>query len=1446
MSKRAEQRPTLGGMLTVTRIAPGAGITYLTRQVATGRHDFRPAQPHSVVAYHADPAAHGEAPGWWAGQSNALFGVQGDVTEQQLQRLLAEGKNPVTGEQLGRLWRQYQPMDDAARQAAVEKAWAKLPPDATYEQIARVWLNIWTAPERRPVAGFDVTVSPVKSVSLLWAFGDDTVKQQVMAAHHEGVRATLEHLRAHGAFTRLGTNGLVQVDTDGLAASVWDHRMSREKDPQLHSHIIVSSKVRVTRGGRQDWLSLDSRAFYQASIAARIAYERAVETELGRRLGVRFAAREGSPIREIIGFTPRMLAHYSKRRAAIETEMDERLTDPAAGRERVRAGRWRRRAQDATLRTRQLKDGPESTRDAVTRWHREDRKAGLHTATAVRQIVAGTVRDHIDQAAVQVLRRAERTQAGRRLNVDDLQQAAVRLGIRDDAQRQLVVDAAARRVPHLAVERAINELSAERAVFTLDHLELAIGRVLHVTAGTARTADWQNVQRLAAHAVRTHAAGLRVLTPPALMQWGDTLVRGSDRQSIYSRHRDLQLSTEPVLAAEKELIAYATRRGAAPAARVLLDEVAGELDLSPEKREALLFAVGDDRRVTGIVGPAGTGKTYLQRAVGIAAHRANIPVLGLTVSQNAAYVLAEATREGGSPGIRTENIAMWLHAQHTPPEGSTPADWTFQPGQWVIVDEASQASTLDLVRLTQLLDAVGGKLILVGDPEQISAIGPGGMFRYLASLGNTTTLTEVRRFTETWEGPASLRLRDADTTVLAEYDRRGRILGGDRQHLTQQVLDGWAADIIQGRSSLIMVETEAEAADLAAQARRILISAGIVQDGQAVTLANGTHASTGDLIVTRRNNRDLIADDRFVANRDQWQILNVSEDGALQVRHTTTQATLMLPAAYVAEHVQLAYAATVDSAQGRTVDVGRALVDSATNRARLYVMATRGRLLNQIAVITSEEPPESHPPQPPTAGITVLADILRTDTTDRSATETEQTLWADVDALSRWGAIYDDLTARAATPRYTAVIRRVAGDHVAANLAADPAMPALAARLNALAAAGYDPEQVLAAVASERELHSARDTAAVLAWRIDNAYRDIRPDPTVAISDAQTGTYTDRLPDIGGDLGAALADVAAICDRRVQALADQAAEHQPAWSRALGLLPDDAIGRRQWLAGAAVVAGYRDRYAVTGDEPIGPEPSDRDPARWGAWHRAQLVLGVATLAGKVTAASDSQLRTLMEAQRAADRAAPAYVSGELRTAHTRLVAAEQHLRDSRIALAAAQHHATTLIAPPPATPTPAWWRPTATRARTAAEQHAAAVDSLRAQVVVDELSARLDHARARVTAAADDVAVLEERHRDWNTWYQQALPIRYAGLAAAAQSARRAHNLAIGTRQLADAARQTADRVHAVDATRPNRHTTPVREQLADQAADGHRRVADTTDPDVPQTETPDLDFGHD
>ncbi|MFG2042224.1 MobF family relaxase [Dactylosporangium sp. NPDC048998] len=1428
-------------MLSVARIAPGDGIRYLTDQVATGRHDFRKNPESAAAAYMSDAVAHGEAPGWWAGQTLAMFGISGIVDTEQLQRLIGKGQHPVTGEQLGRLWRIYRPMTDEYRAAAYEKALAKLPADATVEQKAKLWNDIHLMPERKAVAGFDVTVSMVKSGSLLFAFGDDHVKAQVMSAQHAGVRAVVEHLRAHGAFTRIGVNGVVQIDTDGLAVAVFDHRLSRAGDPQIHSHIVVSSKVRTADG---KWLALDSKAFYQATIGARIAYERAVEHELHTRLGVRFAARADSPIREIVGIGMASIRHYSKRRAAIEADLAS--TTPTRG--RVPDTRWRRVAQIATLRTRAPRELAESTREMEQRLRREDAAAGLSTAADVRRIVTGRVGDPVHDLATHAVAAAHQTAGPDRISLADVDAALERLGV-DPQQQPAIVNAAVRLDDYLAVERAIGNLAQERAVFRLDHVELHVGRVLGLAEDGDRRADWRRVQRLAAEAIRTHAAGLRVLTPPELVEWAPSLIRPSDGQGVYTRHRDLYLTTETVLGAEQEVIAYAARTDATPAPAQLLDQVAAELDLSPDKVTALHRAVGDDRTVTGVIGPAGSGKTFLQNAVATAATRAGIPVLGLTVGQHAADVLADATRAPDGTAMRTENIAMWLHAQHTPPDGTTTEEhWSFAPGQWLIVDEASQASSLQLAELVRQLDKVGGKLILVGDPEQVSAVGPGGLLRYLTGLGVTAELTDLRRFQEPWEGPASLRLRDGDVTVLVEYERRGRIVAGDHDDLVPQMLSGWAADTLAGLDSLLLVETQAEAAALAAQARTQLIQTGIVERGRSVALADDNRASVGDRIVTRRNDRRLETNSGFVANRDSWRITAIGPGGAVEAVNNRTGEEVVLPAEYVAAHVQLAYASTVDAAQGRTVDTVRSLVDEATTRGRLYVMVTRGALTNLLYVITHHRPEEAHHRQTPGAGVAILAEILTTDTTDRSATETELRLIDDHDKLAVWGSIFDDLLGRVEVDSHIAVIAEAAGRHhpgpggnpaaqaastasaIAARLVDDPALPALTYRLSQLSAAGYNPAEVLDTAVAWMDFDDARDVAAVLTWRVEQLYEDALADPRAAVQPDQTRTYIDRVPaSAPAGLRDTLTQVAVVADRRIAGLAELAADLRPAWAEALGPVPDDETGRAQWIGRAAVVVAYRDRYTVPRDAPIGPEPSHRDAARWASWHRGRIALGVATVAGQVDAAPDHELREWVALQRAADRAAPPYVGDDLRGAHLQLAAAEQHVDHLRQRLAAAEASAERLRTAAP--PRAALWR----RHSAIAEQQALrAARQQRADDRVGHLGTRLAAAQETVAQRTVLVEGLEQQHATWTAAYERSLPTRYLGLAAAAEQARRAQAVDRKSDELRDALKASTAKVRAVDATRPKPRAEMVSPHLHDEAAAARDRIGlPPADPDL-------------
>ncbi len=129
--------------------------------------------------------------------------------------------------------------------------------------------------------------------------------------------------------------------------------------------------------------------------------------------------------------------------------------------------------------------------------------------------------------------------------------------------------------------------------------------------------------------------------------------------------------------------------------------------------------------------------------------------------------------------------------------------------------------------------------------------------------------------------------------------------------------------------------------DLAVRARLARVAAGDV-DLDGVRLHDGTTAERGDHVVTRQNRQDLRVrggKDR-VKNGDTWRVLARHRDGSLDVQSLAHDGRIRLPAEYVREQVELAYASTVHRTQGATVDTTHALVDDSTTREALYVAAT--------------------------------------------------------------------------------------------------------------------------------------------------------------------------------------------------------------------------------------------------------------------------------------------------------------------------------------------------------------------------------------------------------------------------------------------------------------------------------------------------------------------------
>ena len=209
--------------MSIHRLTAGSGYDYLTRQVA--RQDATEVGHSGLGSYYT---AKGEAPGVWVGAG--MTGIHGlavgdEVTAEQMTRLFGTGEHPLgdeSGHSLGRPFRVYGGRDDitpfrieVARRFEKHNKSLGLPVDhpipveeraAIRTQVGRQMfraehgrdpfdereLSGHIAKQSRPrttaVAGFDLTFSPVKSVSTLWAVADRPLAVQIEAAHQGAVR----------------------------------------------------------------------------------------------------------------------------------------------------------------------------------------------------------------------------------------------------------------------------------------------------------------------------------------------------------------------------------------------------------------------------------------------------------------------------------------------------------------------------------------------------------------------------------------------------------------------------------------------------------------------------------------------------------------------------------------------------------------------------------------------------------------------------------------------------------------------------------------------------------------------------------------------------------------------------------------------------------------------------------------------------------------------------------------------------------------------------------------------------------------------------------------------------------------------------------------------------------------------------------------------------------
>jgi conjugative relaxase-like TrwC/TraI family protein len=165
-------------------------------------------------------------------------------------------------------------------------------------------------------AGWDLTFSAPKSVSVLWSQADEETRHKIQEAQLKAVQKAVDYLEAEAGFTRRGKGGS-EIEKCKLVVATFEHGTSRAQDPQLHTHAVLLN-IGIRADGTTG--SLETRAIYQAKMLAGAFYRAELADILREDLNV--GIEKTKTAFEIKGVSKPLMEEFSKRREAILTEME--------------------------------------------------------------------------------------------------------------------------------------------------------------------------------------------------------------------------------------------------------------------------------------------------------------------------------------------------------------------------------------------------------------------------------------------------------------------------------------------------------------------------------------------------------------------------------------------------------------------------------------------------------------------------------------------------------------------------------------------------------------------------------------------------------------------------------------------------------------------------------------------------------------------------------------------------------------------------------------------------------------------------------------------------------------------------------------------------------------------------------------------------------------------
>ena len=374
--------------------------------------------------------------------------------------------------------------------------------------------------------------------------------------------------------------------------------------------------------------------------------------------------------------------------------------------------------------------------------------------------------------------------------------------------------------------------------------------------------------------------------------------------------------------------------------------------LSAEQRDGLQHILGANR-LACVVGWAGAGKSTLLDTARDAWQRQGLTVHGAALAGKAADGLQEAS---GIPSRTLAALEMSWQNGHEP----------IKSGEVLVVDEAGMIGTRQMARVAAKMDAIGAKLVLVGDPDQLQPIEAGTPFRDVINQHGAAQLTEIHRQREDWQKEASTELAKGkcDQALQRYADRNAVSESVNREDNIERLVRAYTMDVAVNGSATSRLALAHKRKDVHALNQAIRTA---LRDEDASPPAEQLYQTEtgprafapGDRLVFGRNDKELGVKNGMLGTVD------VADQGSLRVRldGDTSRVVQFDPQAY--QQFDHGYAVTIHKSQGATVDHAYMLASRSMDQHLAYVAMTRHRDQLQVFVDQTDRPNWATPHRDP-------------------------------------------------------------------------------------------------------------------------------------------------------------------------------------------------------------------------------------------------------------------------------------------------------------------------------------------------------------------------------------------------------------------------------------------------------------------------------------------------